>query len=886
MADDKNIIIQLIIEGADKAAEAFKKVSDAARENLGKLKAEADKLNIGEKIEQGFEKAGEAIGGKIGETTAALGRAGAALGGVAGPVALGIGAIGAAAAAAGVSMFEWSKRSVEQTEQLRRLSGVTGETTESITGLQDAVAAGGVDPKQFEQSYFRMAGTVEQTWERVVKASKDAKDKQVSDFISVGNAQTHLFDAQQAFRQKMEQLGRPSGIPAATDLQIRQNEERKATLELQAAQQTARLAEKRQREDQLNDINNVAAAVKRVQQGEETAAEAGKKANLEAGKVVEGLVTNAASPEAVERLKGLSGGIQEIATQTPKVKEVFYNLADFIKNAKNPTLEFQVATQLLGQQMAAQLIPTLREGSKAIKEQEDHYEKLGLTIHDSAMKPAEEFQKQVVRFNNDASIVSKQTGLAFAPAFTESMKSLNDFFEQNAKTATDWAKTVGEKTKPVIKEITDGVIGLTAALSGANVTPGSGAEQWAKYFEPLKKGIQDAKAEITDLYNFIDREAKRRTPGGAWALTPEAGLKALQDRYGGPQPKVPDIIAAGADDPRKALADNTAATRENTAAISRDVDIRRSTGGPGSITTTEKNARRVESLKPGEVMESATANVFGGRAKFIAAPASGTTADLSGVPGAFSAAPISPADVPLPQPRPPEAPEAGVGQQGQGPEQEIEQAGQQAAQGIENAGQSLEQSLATSLAPDQIVAPIQQSSQGIGEAAQQIADGLSSGAGQLAGAIAQLIAAFAQGAGSSRGQEGGGFAEGGIIDGPGTGTSDSIHIAASKGEGITTADATAHYGGKGFIDAINQKRLRFSLGGIIDGPIAPVQRFAGGGVVESNQSSGGRPFILNLPEGRVNVGTISESGERHLARIATDRAVRSGGNKPSHYRSS
>ncbi|NMW23858.1 phage tail tape measure protein, partial [Rhodanobacter denitrificans] len=63
----------------------------------------------------------------------------------------------------------------------------------------------------------------------------------------------------------------------------------------------------------------------------------------------------------------------------------------------------------------------------------------------------------------------------------------------------------------------------------------------------------------------------------------------------------------------------------------------------------------------------------------------------------------------------------------------------------------------------------------------------------------------------------GGRAGGGRIDGPGTGTSDSILARVSTGENVITASATDYYG-QSFMDAINAKQLpRYADGGRVGG---------------------------------------------------------------------
>jgi hypothetical protein len=53
----------------------------------------------------------------------------------------------------------------------------------------------------------------------------------------------------------------------------------------------------------------------------------------------------------------------------------------------------------------------------------------------------------------------------------------------------------------------------------------------------------------------------------------------------------------------------------------------------------------------------------------------------------------------------------------------------------------------------------------------------------------------------------GGFAEGGAVSGPGTGTSDSIFARLSNGEHVMTAAAVQRVGGHGVLDAINAGRI-------------------------------------------------------------------------------
>jgi TP901 family phage tail tape measure protein len=98
---------------------------------------------------------------------------------------------------------------------------------------------------------------------------------------------------------------------------------------------------------------------------------------------------------------------------------------------------------------------------------------------------------------------------------------------------------------------------------------------------------------------------------------------------------------------------------------------------------------------------------------------------------------------------------------------------------------------------------------------------------QAAKDAASAVAAVGDGSGNSGsdqapqvGQDSPGFATGGYISGPGTGTSDSIRAWLSNGEYVIRANAVQKYG-KGLLDALNVGRLKlpaFANGGLVSAP--------------------------------------------------------------------
>ena len=72
------------------------------------------------------------------------------------------------------------------------------------------------------------------------------------------------------------------------------------------------------------------------------------------------------------------------------------------------------------------------------------------------------------------------------------------------------------------------------------------------------------------------------------------------------------------------------------------------------------------------------------------------------------------------------------------------------------------------------------------------------------------------------------FATGGHVQGPGTGTSDSIPAWLSNNEFVMTSRTVDHYG-VAFMNALNQRRLpKFANGGLVGGTSSGYERFIGG----------------------------------------------------------
>jgi hypothetical protein len=153
--------------------------------------------------------------------------------------------------------------------------------------------------------------------------------------------------------------------------------------------------------------------------------------------------------------------------------------------------------------------------------------------------------------------------------------------------------------------------------------------------------------------------------------------------------------------------------------------------------------------------------------------------------------------------------------------------------------------------------------------------------------IKKIINFFASGASTATASGSQGFAEGGGVRGPGTGTSDSILARLSNGEFVVKAKAVRHYGAQ-FLHAINSMRMpsfpAFNMGGLVDAlsPMRSVPRFAEGGAVGGGATSRST-FTLQLGnESFEGLSAPADTADR-MVKFATVRAMRQSGRRPNWY---
>jgi hypothetical protein len=508
-ADD--IVVNVVLTGNEEVAQAFDKMRDAG--------------------ETAFESINKALEHSLfsftGLTTILAGAA-------------------AAVATIGVGMFAFTKSSAESVAALSDLADQLGTTTEEMSGLRAAFAAGGVSAGLIEQSFRHMALVTQQTWTEIKKQSREGADQLKGDAISVEQAQIALQKAQQdaANTDRDRTLQRKSNINSVRDAQQHlddlhvqslknagvdtsqleqqlqgqrelnelasarlaleqarkrqrddadnaENEARQKILAAEKAELDLNAARRKADDDRKNNIDNITDAIKKLNTGDKDAL---KSVNASAENIVKGIINAAAQGD--DALSGLKNDITDLASPAPKAISVFDQLTKALSNMDDATQKSAVAQRFLGRSVSQAEINVLSSSEK-MTEFRKRVDELGLGIDKVDKHVSENFREALFGLQSDIEFVSAKLATAFGPGFTQILKALDEALIANRASLIAFANTIAQAVVPVIES-------FIRVLSGA---PDAAKDQWLiDYIDKLAafgRGISDIVSLIATLISKI-----------------------------------------------------------------------------------------------------------------------------------------------------------------------------------------------------------------------------------------------------------------------------------------------------------------------------------------------------------------------------------------------
>src|SRR6185503_4850919 len=141
----------------------------------------------------------------------------------------------------------------------------------------------------------------------------------------------------------------------------------------------------------------------------------GQDADLRYENVIKGLIASAGP--AADAVKNFSGNLSDLIDKGPSVKDVFFQLADFMKNSGDDALNTALSYRLLGRGVGQDVVEAMKQGSAALKEYMSNLERLGLVLTDTDKKTAQDFIRSFHSLSGELVTTIQQIGTFFAPAF-------------------------------------------------------------------------------------------------------------------------------------------------------------------------------------------------------------------------------------------------------------------------------------------------------------------------------------------------------------------------------------------------------------------------------------------------------------------------------------
>jgi NTP pyrophosphatase (non-canonical NTP hydrolase) len=443
-----------------------------------------------DRIRQGGEQAFVGLDAAVTRSTSTLGALGLALG-----------AVAAAFTTVGVGAFAFTASMAEATDSVGDLAAQTGATTEEISGLQAAFAAGGGGPGELEQAFRRLSVTVSQSWAEIRRSQREGADQAAQNSNAVISANQNLSDSLKrvaeeertfADQRKQNTFGlqdaearlaqarlaerRAAGQDTSlAEAQLQRQQQRlaveKAQVDVQQAQRrVAEQAEKEEEErvknavaadnarlarnqalrkeesDRKNDLTNVIDAVKQLAEGNKDAL---KDIEATPENLAKGIV--GAAGESSDAIKKMQGDIGQIAGSAPQTLDVFKKIGEVLGNIEDPALKAATAARLLGRSVSQDLIDTLKPGN--IDTFVQKLNDLNLATTQLDVSAADDFRAAMFSLQTTLGQVGQKMGTALSPAFTRMLESIDEFVAGSKDKMIDWAQSVGDSVEDYLDAV-------------------------------------------------------------------------------------------------------------------------------------------------------------------------------------------------------------------------------------------------------------------------------------------------------------------------------------------------------------------------------------------------------------------------------------------------
>lgn len=180
---------------------------------------------------------------------------------------------------------------------------------------------------------------------------------------------------------------------------------------------------------------------------------------------------------AVDTFKAINIQVKDLKGKS--VEEVFYLIADGLRQTTDSGDRLRAANVLLGEQLARQLLPLLIQGSEGLDRYRREARELGAVLDESAIQRGRDAAENFARFGFVVQGLRNEIGLAFLPVMTQLANVFAEFMAENRV-------AVGARIAAVVADIQDAIETLTVAVYRVDAVVEESFGGWINVFQRVK----------------------------------------------------------------------------------------------------------------------------------------------------------------------------------------------------------------------------------------------------------------------------------------------------------------------------------------------------------------------------------------------------------------
>lgn len=180
---------------------------------------------------------------------------------------------------------------------------------------------------------------------------------------------------------------------------------------------------------------------------------------------------------AVDTFKAINIQVKDLKGKS--IEEVFYLIADGLKQTTDSGDRLRAANVLLGEQLARQLLPLLIQGSEGLDRYRREARELGAVLDVSAIQRGRDAAENFARFGFVVQGLRNEIGLAFLPVMTQLANVFAEFMAENRV-------AVGARIAAVVADIQDAIDALAVAVYRVDALVEESFGGWANTLQRVK----------------------------------------------------------------------------------------------------------------------------------------------------------------------------------------------------------------------------------------------------------------------------------------------------------------------------------------------------------------------------------------------------------------